>query len=70
MLVALCLFFTPYRRGVACGVGNAFHESFVWQPGTLTSESYLCVQAGFKDVVHLEGGLSQWRYDGLPMEYS
>ncbi|CAL8469212.1 g8753 [Coccomyxa elongata] len=26
-------------------------------------------EAGFKDVLHLEGGLSQWRYEGLPVEY-
>ncbi len=24
-------------------------------------------QEGFKDVVHLEGGLSQWRHDGYPI---
>ncbi len=24
------------------------------------------LQAGFTDVTHLEGGLNQWRYDGLP----
>ena len=28
------------------------------------------VQAGFKDVVHLEGGLSQWRHDKYPIEES
>lgn len=26
------------------------------------------MQAGFKDVVHLEGGLSQWRHDGFPVD--
>ena len=25
-------------------------------------------QAGYKDVVHLKGGLSQWRHDGYPVE--
>jgi rhodanese-related sulfurtransferase len=25
-------------------------------------------QAGFKDVVHLEGGLSQWRHDKYPVD--
>ena len=26
------------------------------------------LQAGYKDVVHLKGGLSQWRHDGFPVE--
>ena len=25
------------------------------------------MQAGFKDIGHLEGGLNQWRYDGYPV---
>ncbi|EIE21109.1 hypothetical protein COCSUDRAFT_17882, partial [Coccomyxa subellipsoidea C-169] len=25
-------------------------------------------EAGFKDVLHLEGGLSQWRHEGYPIE--
>lgn len=24
------------------------------------------VQAGFKNIVHVEGGFPQWRYDQLP----
>ena len=26
------------------------------------------LQAGYTDVVHMKGGLSQWRYEGLPLE--
>lgn len=30
--------------------------------------AYELMEAGFK-VVHLQGGVPQWRYDGLPMEF-
>ena len=26
------------------------------------------LQAGFKNIVHVEGGFPQWRYDQLPTE--
>lgn len=29
---------------------------------------WFMLQAGFTNVLHLEGGLSQWRYDGYPVE--
>lgn len=29
---------------------------------------YELLELGWKDVVHMEGGLPQWRYDGLPVE--
>ena len=32
------------------------------------SREALHAQAGFKDVLHLEGGLSQWRHDNYPVE--
>lgn len=28
---------------------------------------YELLKAGFNDVVHLEGGLAEWRYNGYPM---
>ena len=34
---------------------------------TCTKEDF-DLQAGYTDVVHLKGGLSQWRYEGLPLE--
>eukprot|EP00884_Botryococcus_braunii_P023268 jgi/Botrbrau1/9625/Bobra.0131s0005.1 len=29
---------------------------------------YELLQAGYKDVIHLKGGLSQWRHDGFPCD--
>ena len=29
---------------------------------------YELKRAGYKNVVHMEGGLSEWRYNGLPLE--
>ena len=26
------------------------------------------LQAGFTNVLHLEGGINQWRHDGFPVE--
>lgn len=31
---------------------------------------YELMKAGWKDVMHLEGGLSSWRYEGYPLESS
>lgn len=28
---------------------------------------YHLLEAGFTNVMHLKGGISQWRYDGLPV---
>ncbi len=28
----------------------------------------LLLQAGFTNVLHLEGGINQWRHDGCPVE--
>lgn len=39
-------------------------------PGRETRSLKACyelLRAGWKDVVHMEGGLSQWRYEGLPL---
>jgi len=29
---------------------------------------YELYQAGYKNIVHLEGGIQQWRYQGYPVE--
>eukprot|EP00238_Polyblepharides_amylifera_P014395 CAMPEP_0196588624 /NCGR_PEP_ID=MMETSP1081-20130531/61139_1 /TAXON_ID=36882 /ORGANISM="Pyramimonas amylifera, Strain CCMP720" /LENGTH=212 /DNA_ID=CAMNT_0041911169 /DNA_START=181 /DNA_END=819 /DNA_ORIENTATION=+ len=29
---------------------------------------YEVIQAGYKDVVHVEGGFAQWKFDGFPIE--
>ena len=29
--------------------------------------AYELLEAGFKDLAHLEGGTSTWRYEGLPL---
>ena len=34
----------------------------------MTDSKFIRLQAGYKDVVHMKGGLSQWRFDGLPVE--
>lgn len=37
---------------------------------TFDDNDILWWQAGFKNVVHLKGGFSQWRYDKYPVESS
>jgi rhodanese-related sulfurtransferase len=37
-------------------------------PVTCRHHRLSLLQAGYKDVQHLKGGLSQWRYDGYPVE--
>ena len=35
----------------------------------ITLSTCLCfLQAGFKNIVHVDGGFPQWRYDQLPTE--
>lgn len=56
----------PYKPG-----GKSFKddpERMFGRESRSLKACYELLQAGYKDVQHLKGGLSQWRYDGYPVE--
>ncbi|KAK9805424.1 hypothetical protein WJX73_004246 [Symbiochloris irregularis] len=56
----------PYKPG-----GKQFKNDPERQFGRESRSLKVCYElqeAGFKNVLHLEGGLSQWRHDGFPTE--